>query len=125
MKLCLDTPTGPNQIQAYEPGRLRVDGKNHTDSLILSRESQLSWRPTRYSELTEADFEPILALKPALVILGLGAKLPLFHPKLVASFYSARIAVEWMDSLSAARTYQLLRAEDRNVTAAIIIDTPA
>ena len=64
----------------------------------------------------------LLATSPEIVLLGTGATQRFPHPKLTAPLLRARVGLEVMDTRAACRTYNILVAEGRSVTAALIIE---
>jgi uncharacterized protein len=55
------------------------------------------------------------------VLLGTGAEQIFIAPELLQAFYREGIGVEVMSTLAAARTYNILAAEERIVAAGLII----
>ena len=79
------------------------------------------WRVADAKSMTAADCEAIVALQPAVVILGTGPK-QVFPPReVLAAFLTRRIGVEFMDNAAAARTYNVLLGEGRKVAAGFIL----
>lgn len=65
--------------------------------------------------------ESILALEPEVVLLGTGAR-AVFPPQAVlAQFLKRGIGLETMDSAAAARTFNVLAGEGRNVVAVFLL----
>ena len=81
-----------------------------------------AWAAPALAELALADLEPLLALDPApeFLILGTGARLT--HPPraLREALEAKGIGLEVMDSRAAARTWGLLRGEERWIAAALM-----
>ena len=78
--------------------------------------------PQGFDALAEADFERLLETSPEIVLLGTGATQRFPHPRLTAPLHRARVGLEVMDTRAACRTYNILVAEGRNVTAALIVE---
>ena len=122
MKFHLDAPGGVNLVRGYGPGRLQVNERTHTASVILTATSLIEpWRPTSASEITPADLEPLLGLAPEVVLLGTGARQHFPDPQALRILYEQRIGVEVMDTSAACRTFNVLVAEGRAVAAALIV----
>ena len=69
----------------------------------------------------EADCDALIALQPAVVILGTGPT-QVFPPRdVLAAFLTRRVGVEFMDNAAAARTYNVLLGEGRKVAAAFVL----
>ncbi|HEX8512983.1 MAG TPA: MTH938/NDUFAF3 family protein [Allosphingosinicella sp.] len=78
--------------------------------------------PSALSDLALSDLEPLLALGPAPEFLILGTGPRLTHPPraLREALESRGIGLEVMDSRAAARTWGLLRGEERWIAAALM-----
>jgi uncharacterized protein len=122
MKLSLDLPPRINLIRAYAPGELRVADTTHRTSLIVTASTLIEpWRPARMDDLHPADLEAIVALRPAVLLIGSGARQHFPDRAVLASLYAARIGFEIMDTGAACRTYNVLVAEGRDVAAALML----
>jgi uncharacterized protein len=122
MKLSLDLPARTNVIRAYGTGELRVGENTYRDSLIVTASALIEhWRPTRMDELQTADLEPVIALMPAVLLIGSGTRQQFPDRAVLAALYAARIGFEIMDTGAACRTYNVLVAEGRDVAAALIL----
>ena len=122
MKFTLDRPGTLHVVRGYTPGRLRIGEQEYARSVIVSAARLIAdWRPQHIGELTAADLEPALALKPQVLLLGSGARQVFPSPELLAQLYAARIGFEVMDTAAACRTYNVLVGEGREVAAALII----
>jgi uncharacterized protein len=122
MKLSLDLPARTHMIRAYAPGEIRVgDGIYHASLIVTAASLIEGWRPTRMDDLQSADLEPILALKPEVLLVGSGVRQQFPDRAILASLYAARIGFEIMDTGAACRTYNVLVAEGRAVAAALIV----
>lgn len=79
------------------------------------------WSVSTPNRLHANDLEPILALKPEVVLLGTGTR-QVFPPgEVMAAFLQRGIGIEPMDNAAAARTHTILTGEDRHVVAAFIL----
>lgn len=120
-QLTLDENTARYQIRGYKPGFIQINDQIITHSIILNPQTLLDWAPQQISELTQANFEAILALQPAIVLLGTGTTLHFPSISLYGDLMNQGIGVEIMNTSAACRTYNALTAEGRNVVAALII----
>ncbi len=93
-----------------------------TDNFALTTDEVfVGWQASIIEELTEDDFEPLIASKPELILLGTGSK-PVFPPReLVFSLARRGIGLETMDTAAACRTFNILIAEGRRVAAVMIV----
>jgi len=122
LKFQPDQLAGTNVITRHNPGELWVGNSRFNSSLLVPwRGEVLPWRPALPDELTEADFEAVLALQPELVIFGSGARLKFVSPALTRCLIERRIGVETMDTAAACRTYNVLATEGRSVVAALMM----
>jgi uncharacterized protein len=116
-----DNPAG-FQIRSYQPGCIKVNDTLFTHSLILSATTLISdWRPQHIANLTAADFNPILTLKPTILLLGTGATLVFPPVTCYGELINQGIGVEIMNTSAACHTYTALTAENRNVVAALLL----
>jgi uncharacterized protein len=123
MKFTLDRPGTPHVVRGYAPGRLRIGEREFARSVVVSAHTLIEdWRPRHIGELTAADLEPALALRPQVLLLGSGVRQVFPAPQLLAELYAARVGFEVMDTGAACRTYNVLVGEGRDVVAALIID---
>ena len=105
------------------PGWVRVGTQDYRENIVLTATGiTTGFAPHGFDALTEADFERLLATSPEIVLLGTGATQRFPHPRLTAALHRAHVGVEVMDTRAACRTYNILVAEDRSVTAALIVE---
>ena len=109
-------------VRGFSPGGFSVDG-HVWGAVLLTPADAVEWSPpSAVAELSEADFAPLLALDPPpeFLLLGTGAR----HaqpPRALRDALEARgIGIEAMDSRAAARTWGLLRSEERWIAAALM-----
>ncbi len=123
MILTEDSGIGDYHIRAYEAGAITVNETVYRKSLIVSPyELNSDWPPQSLADLTREHFEPILAMKPEVVLFGTGRQFKMPPPAKLALLYENRMGVEYMDTGAACRTYAALMSEGRRVVAALLID---
>lgn len=112
--------TGP-VVQGFSGRGFTVDGVVY-DGLLLTPERAEQWEAPALADLGPEHLEPILALQPPpeFLILGTGAKMAFAPRPLVRALEERGIGVEAMDSRAAARTWGILRAEERWIVAALM-----
>ena len=126
MKFQPDTPEGVNVVTRHESGRVWVGATAYGHSLLLPwRGAVLPWEVDRFDALGAAHFDRLLALAPALVIFGSGARLRFPPPAWLRGLIGERIGVETMDTAAACRTYNVLVSEGRAVVAALLVESAA
>jgi uncharacterized protein len=79
------------------------------------------WRPETVADLSVADFEPVLAMKPELVVIGSGPRQQFPAPEILGAVLAKGIGCEVMDTGAACRTYNILASEGRTVVAALLL----
>ncbi len=109
-------------IRRVESGAILVGDQLLSDNFALtSDEIFLDWQATVIDELSEDDFEPLIASQPELILLGTGSK-PQFPPReLVFSLARQGIGLEAMDTAAACRTFNILIGDGRRVAAVLIV----
>jgi len=83
-----------------------------------------SWLCPSFEQIAEAHFQELLlpaTPAPELVLFGSGQRLRFVHPALLRGLIGQRIGVETMDTVAACRTFNILAAEGRRVTAALLV----
>ncbi len=122
MKFTLETSSRVNLIRAYSAQEIRIGEQRLRSSCIVTADTLIQdWEPASLAELTEAHLEPILALKPELVLLGTGP-VQRFPPAPIRAAVMARgLGLEVMDLGAACRTFNILVQEERRVAAALFL----
>jgi uncharacterized protein len=122
MKFHLQTATS-NVITGSGPGWVRVGTQDYRGSIVVTADSVTpGFAPGGFDALDEADFKRLLDTSPEIVLLGTGSVQRFPHPRLTAALAGARVGIEVMDTRAACRTYNILVAEGRSVTAALIVE---
>ncbi len=122
MKLQPDR-TDTLSIQAHGPGWVIVNGQRFESSVVVSSQGRLDpWGCDSRESLTSEHFEVLALDQPELVIFGSGARLSFVHPSLLRPLIERGIGVETMDTMAAARTFNILAGEARRVAAALLIE---
>ncbi|MET1112553.1 MAG: Mth938-like domain-containing protein [Allosphingosinicella sp.] len=108
-------------VTGFAGGGFVVDEGVYRALLLTPRRAD-GWDAPALAELVLADLEPVLALDPVpeFLILGTGERLT-HPPRALREALEARgIGLEVMDSRAAARTWGLLRGEERWIAAALM-----
>jgi uncharacterized protein len=122
MQLTLEDADFRYTLRGADGASARVNERELTRSFVVAPDRLIEdWRPRSIAELSAADLEPLLALEPALVLLGSGARLQFPAQALLAEFLTRGIGIEVMDNGAAARTFNLLATEGRRVVAAFLL----
>ena len=113
-------------VRSCDDGQITVGQQSYRRSLILTPERVIpDWRPRRYREITEQDFDIVLSMQPEIILLGTGATLSFPAAKLSATILATGTGFEVMDTAAACRTYNILLSERRKVIAALLIESAA
>ena len=122
MELTLDPPEDFLFIRRADAHAVTVVDRDLTASFILARDRAVEeWKVDDVAALTPQQLEPILGLKPDVVLLGSGAHQQFPSQAVLAAFLQRGVGVEVMDNAAAARTWNVLAGERRNVVAAFIL----
>ena len=126
MQLTLNRPGEYLFVRAVGSAAITVVDRALTASFVLAPERAIEdWPVTDVAAIGDDAIAAILALEPAVVILGSGARI-VFPPQAVlAQFLKRGIGVEVMDNAAAARTYNVLVSEGRRVVAAFVLPRKA
>ena len=111
---------GVASIEAYGKGGFRFAGMSHRGSILCLPSGVYAWEPS--IPLDAASFSPALAERDriGLLVVGTGACRLLPSASVRRAFAEAGVALEFMDTGAACRTYNVLLAEGRPAGAALI-----
>ncbi|MGA7981573.1 MAG: Mth938-like domain-containing protein [Chromatiaceae bacterium] len=122
MKFSETGNSGRHLVQGYGSGRVQIRGKTYTEGLIVSPDEVIAgWGPERAADLAPEHVTALTALEPQVIVIGTGARQIFPEPRVYASALAMGIGVEIMDTGAACRTYNVLAAEGRKVTAGLIM----
>jgi uncharacterized protein len=113
---------GRHLIDAYGAGGFRFADMSHRGSILALPSGIKAWPPVRAQELAVEDFAPVFAETAdiELLLLGTGLEIVPVAEALRWRFREAGIRLDPMQTGAAARTYNILLAENRQVAAALI-----
>ena len=113
--------SGRFAIESYQAGEIHVSGQCYRHSIIITPQSCTLWEIEDIAELQSKHLGFIAERNPDILLLGTG-ETHIFPPmQHYGELISLGIGVEIMHSAAAARTYNLLLDEKRDVIAAIIV----
>ena len=122
MQLTRENPEFRYAIRAVEAGGVTVNDRRLERSFFLTPDTLVEdWAPSDPAAMVPADLEPLLALRPAVVLLGTGLRLRFPPPAVMAACLSRGIGLEAMDNGAAARTFTVLAGEGRKVVAGFLL----
>ena len=109
-------------LTAYDDHEIKLNHtKYHTGLSIHSGVVTAPWGPERFSELNIDDLSAFTQSAPEVLILGTGRQTLFASPEIMAFMAEQHIGFECMDSRAAARTYNILVAEGRPVSIALLL----
>lgn len=111
-------PASRQIVRAYGDGGFDISGVQHGGSVIVFLEETRAWS----GDITLAALEPVFSHSspPEILIIGCGSVFELPSETLRAALKARGIALEWMDTPAACRTYNVLALEERSVAAALV-----
>lgn len=108
-------------VRSLGPGSIRIVDDEYSHSLILHPEHGVTRWPVESLESLDApSLEPLIALEPEIVLLATGRRMRFPDHDLRLEFLRRSIGLEVMTLDAAARTFNVLAGEARNVVAALI-----
>lgn len=124
MKLRLDSGSAQNVITACGDGYVEINKTSRYECglIVLAEQVIENWVPGGVAELRVEDLSQVVALSPAIVLLGTGSRQRFPSPAVLRPLIDANIGYEVMDIGAACRTYNLLASEGRKVAAALMFD---
>lgn len=113
---------GRYQIDSYGNGGFRFADMSHRGSILALPSGIRAWPIASMAELTDEALEPIFAEAEEieLLLLGTGLDIAALPGAFRTRFREAGIGLDVMQTGAAARTYNILLAENRKVAAALI-----
>lgn len=122
MQLTLERPDYEFFLRGADGTSALVNERTLRQSFIVSPETLIEeWPVADPSALSAIDLEPLLALKPELVILGTGATQVIPTADVMAACLTRGVGIEVMANAAAARTFNVLAAEGRRVIAGFVL----
>lgn len=109
-------------IDSYGRGGFRFAGMSHRGSILILPSGIQAWPIDDPKQIDRAALRPILASPDPIefLLIGTGVELAVLPDALRMPFREAGISVDAMSTGAAARTYNVLLAEERRVAAALI-----
>ncbi len=114
--------TGTLTIQTVTQTSITVSGDSFSGPIALTPDEVIGdWQPRPVAELREAHFDDLFGRLPELIILGTGATSEFPPRELVFALARRGIGLETMDTPAAARTFNVLATEGRQVAAVLYL----
>ena len=122
MKFTLESGSNVNVIRSYSAQEIRIGEHSIRSSCIVMADALIaSWPPATLDELQVNHLDPIIELRPELVLLGTGARQRFAPAEIRSAFATRGIGIEAMDLGAACRTFNILVQEERRVAAALFL----
>ena len=122
MQLHLNRPDYAYFLRGADGSHALVNERRLEASFIIAPDRLVEdWPARNVVDLSPADLEPLLALKPELILLGSGGTQAFPPAELQAASLSRGIGLETMTNAAAARTFNVLASEGRRVVAGFVI----
>jgi uncharacterized protein len=123
VKFHLQSPAA-NVVTGCGPGWVRIGNDEYRENVVLTPDHVAAgFAPAGFEALQPKDFAALLSNSPEIVLLGTGAKQRFLRPAITAPLHDANVGLEVMDTRAACRTYNILVAVGRAVTAALIVES--
>jgi uncharacterized protein len=120
MRLALDSDPRVNFVRSYGNGVIVVGAQQiGRPCIITPQQLVLDWDASSIVQMTEQQLEPLLTLRPSILLLGAGDTQQLTSPSIRALCRSRGIALECMNLGAACRTFNILASEQRAVAAGL------
>lgn len=116
-------PQGRQIIQSYADGRFKVSGATHDGPVIVFTDRTIPWNAGRdFTAIGEDDFSDLLAAADELdvILVGCGKTMKTMPFALRQQLKAKGLAVDFMDTGAACRTYNVLMTEGRRVAVALL-----
>jgi uncharacterized protein len=123
VKLHLNTSDQRFVIQSYGDAHIILNNQRHVTSLILTPNQRLDWAVDDARQLSDENLAPLLADEPELIVIGTGAKPCVPSPSVMRFFARHGLGLEFVNTPTACRIYNILASEGRRVGCGLIIPT--
>ena len=109
-------------FRGYDDGYMQLDDRKLLTGFVLHQgEVTAPWGPETLADVTPGHLAHIFATPPEVLLVGTGRKTAFPSGAVMKALDEAHIGYEFMDSRAAARTYNILVEEGRNVSVAMLL----
>lgn len=105
------------RINAWDTGRITINGKEHNKDMLLSVDQIEDFEVPEFEQLTSETIHSICQLNPEVLLLGTGKEQRFPDMSIRNAALQAGLSLEVMDTMAACRTFSLLNSEGRRVFA--------
>ncbi len=114
---------GAQSISGYGADWVAIGSEKIFASVVIgSRGERFNWNCSKFEDLSAAHFAQLAAMATELIIFGSGKRLRFAPPDVIKPLVDQQIGIETMDTQAACRTYNILAAEGRHVTLALLLE---
>jgi uncharacterized protein len=111
---------GRQIITGYGGGGFQVAGQRWQGSIMVFADRTVAWPAATVADISVSSLAPVIAARARVVLVGCGKRFTPPPPRLAEALASDGLALEWMDTGAACRTFNVLLLEDREVAAALL-----
>lgn len=109
---------GTLAIRSVSRDGILINGELWSETIAVTPQEIIEpWPQLELHELTLQTFSPLLALSPELILVGTGASGEFPPRELMFAFARSGVGLEVMDTAAAARTFNVLAGEGREIAA--------
>jgi uncharacterized protein len=120
MRLVLDSDPQILTVRSYTRGEIDIGGRKiHAPCIVSAARLITDWAVPSPAALDLASLEPLLALRPSVVLIGTDGADVAASVALRRTLEVRRVAFEVMNLGAACRTYNVLAQERREVVAGL------
>lgn len=112
---------GAQVIESYGPAGFRIAGTDYAGSVLVTSYTTIAWPITAVESLTVESLAPLFDASPEVILLGTGARHEMIPSQIKQELKARGIGCDTMDTGAAARTFNVLLAEERKVAVALIL----
>ena len=122
MQLTLERPDYAYTLRGADGRHALVNDRTLTRSFLIAPDALVEgWPVVDITAMRPADLEPLLTLRPELVVLGSGETQAVPPADVLATCLQRGIGLEAMTNAAAARTFNVLASEGRRVVAGFVL----
>jgi len=122
VQLTLERPDYAYTLRGADGRHALVNDRTLTRSFLIAPDALVEgWPVVDITAMRPADLEPLLTLRPELVVLGSGETQAFPPADVLATCLQRGIGLEAMTNAAAARTFNVLASEGRRVVAGFVL----
>lgn len=113
---------GPHLVDSLLDGGFRFAEMSHKGSILLLPTGVFSWHPRDVREIAAKSFDQVISLRASIdfLLIGTGENVVRLHEEVSWALRESKVRWDVMTTMAAARTYNIMLAENRRVAASLI-----